>query len=80
MWLRCFRVESHFCCFICLCKLLRYAYSEEVGEESDDEEALSLTKGKQEGQGELSLVRQEKNARTDASSDEDDESDEDKRE
>ncbi|XP_058760967.1 uncharacterized protein LOC131634326 [Vicia villosa] len=58
----------------------RYAYSEEVGEESDDEEALSLTKGKQEGQGEISLVRQEKNARNDASSDEDDESDEDKRE
>lgn len=58
----------------------RYAYSEEVGEESDDEEVLSLTKGKQEGQGEISLVRQEKNARTDASSDEDDEPEEDKRE
>ncbi|WJX26246.1 hypothetical protein P8452_15197 [Trifolium repens] len=58
----------------------RYAYSEEVGEESDDEEAQSLTKGKQEGRGELSLVRQEKNVRNDASSDEDDESEEDKRE
>jgi hypothetical protein len=58
----------------------RYAYSEEVGEESDDEEAQSLTKGKQEGRGELSLVRQEKNVRNDASSDEDDKSEEDKRE
>lgn len=60
----------------------RYAYSEEVGEESDDEEALSLTKGKQEGKGELSLVRQEKNVGTDAFSDKDDEyeSEEDKRE
>lgn len=59
----------------------RYAYSEKVGEESDDEEAMSLTKGKQEGQGEISLVRQEKNGQTDASSDdEDDESEEDKRE
>jgi hypothetical protein len=52
-----------------------------VGEESDDEEAMSLTKGKQEGQGEISLVRQEKNGQTDASfDDEDDESEEDKRE
>lgn len=61
----------------------RYAYSEEVGEESDDEEALSLTKGKQEGKGELSLVRQEKNVGTDASSDQHEdeyESEEDKRE
>lgn len=59
----------------------RYAYSEEVGEESDDEEALSLTKGKQEGQGELSLVRQEKNVGTDVSfDDQDEESEEDKRE
>ncbi|KAK7328243.1 hypothetical protein VNO77_22346 [Canavalia gladiata] len=58
----------------------RYAYSEEVGEESDDEEAQSLTKGKQEGQGELSLVRQEKNAGIDGSFDQDDESEEDKRE
>ena len=58
----------------------RYAYSEEVGEDSDDEEAQSLTKGKQEGQVELSLVKQEKNVRSDASFDEEDESEEDKRE
>ncbi|KAL2342166.1 hypothetical protein Fmac_010106 [Flemingia macrophylla] len=58
----------------------RYAYSEEVGEESDDEEAQSLTKGKQEGQGELSLVRLEKNVGRDGSFDEEDESEEDKRE
>jgi hypothetical protein len=58
----------------------RYAYSEEVGEESDDEEAQSLTKGKQEGQGELSLVRQEKNTGADASFDQEDETEEDKRE
>ncbi|XP_027367589.1 transmembrane protein 87A [Abrus precatorius] len=58
----------------------RYAYSEEVGEESDDEESQSLTKGKQEGQGELSLVRQEKNGGTDGSFDQEDESEEDKRE
>lgn len=61
-------------------EMYRYAYSEEVGEESDDEEGQALTKGKQEGQGELSLVRQEKNGGTDASFDEDDESEEDKRE
>lgn len=58
----------------------RYAYSEEVGEDSDDEEAQSLTKGKQEGQGELSLVRQEKNVGHDGSFDEEDDSEEDKRE
>ncbi|XP_061337210.1 uncharacterized protein LOC133284231 [Gastrolobium bilobum] len=58
----------------------RYAYSGEVGEESDDEEAMSLTKGKHEGQGEVSLVRQEKNTGTDASFDQEDESEEDKRE
>lgn len=61
--------------------MYRYAYSEEVGEDSDDEEAQSLTKGKQEGQGELSLVRQEKNGGTDVSFDQEDESEEeDKRE
>ncbi|KAI4296270.1 hypothetical protein L6164_036243 [Bauhinia variegata] len=55
----------------------RYAYSEEVGEESDDEEAQSLTNGNPKG-GELSLVKQEKNGRSD---DEEDESEEeDKRE
>lgn len=60
--------------------MYRYAYSEEVGEESDDEEARSLTKGKHEDHGELSLVRQEKNGGTDGSFDGDDESEEDKRE
>ena len=49
----------------------RYAYSEEVGEESDDEEAQSLTKRKPESE----LVRQDRNS----GSDEDD-SEEDKRE
>ncbi|XP_016181205.2 transmembrane protein 87A [Arachis ipaensis] len=61
----------------------RYAYSEEVGEESDDEEAQSLTKGKHEGQGgELSMVKQEKNVGRDAHLDVDNESEEeeDKRE
>ncbi|KAK7302455.1 hypothetical protein RJT34_13345 [Clitoria ternatea] len=56
----------------------RYAYSEEVGEDSDEEEAQSLTRGKQEGQGEVNLVRQEKNV--DGSFDEEDDSEEDKRE
>lgn len=62
--------------------MYRYAYSEKVGEDSDDEEAQSLTKEKQEGQVELSLARQEKNVGTDGSFDqEDDESEEeDKRE
>ncbi|MCL7023017.1 hypothetical protein MKW94_020186 [Papaver nudicaule] len=36
----------------------RYAYSEEVGDESDDEESQSLTRGA--GGGDLSLVKQEK--------------------
>ncbi|KAK7246830.1 hypothetical protein RIF29_41700 [Crotalaria pallida] len=54
----------------------RYAYSE-VGDDSDDEESQSLTK---EGRGELSLVKQERNGRNDASFDGEDESDEDKRE
>ncbi|MED6119527.1 hypothetical protein PIB30_012718 [Stylosanthes scabra] len=61
----------------------RYAYSEEVGEGLDDEEAQALTKGKHEGQGgELSMVKQEKNVGRDAQFDEDDESEEeeDKRE
>ncbi|KAI9087176.1 hypothetical protein K1719_030811 [Acacia pycnantha] len=42
----------------------RYAYSDEVGEESDDEEAQSLTNGKP--QSELSLVKQEKNVADDS--------------
>jgi len=61
--------------------MYRYAYSEKVGEDSDDEEAQSLTKEKQEGQVELSLARQEKNVGTDGSLDQEDESEEeDKRE
>ncbi|KAF7842684.1 Transmembrane protein 87B [Senna tora] len=56
----------------------RYAYSEQVGEESDDEEAHSLTNSKQEA--EIGLVKQEKNVRNDESFDEDDDSEEDKRE
>lgn len=56
----------------------RYAYSEEVGEESDEEEAQSLTKTKREA--ELSSVRPEKNVRNDESFDDEDESEEDKRE
>ncbi|KAJ7946652.1 Transmembrane protein like [Quillaja saponaria] len=57
----------------------RYAYSEEVGEESDDEEAQSLTRSKLEG--EISLVNQEKNVGGgDGASDQDDGSEEDKRE
>lgn len=61
-----------------LLRMHRYAYSEEVGDESDDEEAQSLTKRKPEG--ELSLVKQEKNVGDDASFDQDDEPEEDKRE
>ncbi|KAJ9174599.1 hypothetical protein P3X46_013234 [Hevea brasiliensis] len=54
----------------------RYAYSEEVGEESDDEEAHSLTRGKTDG--DISLVeKKEKNAGT---TDVYDETEEDKRE
>ncbi|XP_054800638.1 uncharacterized protein LOC129304841 isoform X1 [Prosopis cineraria] len=44
----------------------RYAYSDEVGEESDDEEAQSLTNGKP--QSELSLAEQEKNVADDNAS------------
>ncbi|KAF2293747.1 hypothetical protein GH714_004460 [Hevea brasiliensis] len=52
-----------------------YAYSEEVGEESDDEEAHSLTRGKTDG--DISLVeKKEKNAGT---TDVYDETEEDKR-
>ncbi|PON50058.1 Lung seven transmembrane receptor-like [Trema orientale] len=59
----------------------RYAYSEEVGEDSDDEEAQSLTRGKSDG--DLSLVKQEKKekkARDEENYDEEDNSEEDKRE
>ncbi|CAL2236240.1 unnamed protein product [Prunus armeniaca] len=53
-----------------------YAYSEEVGEESDDEESQSLTRGKPEG--DIGLVKQENSGSTE-DLDEDD-SEEDKRE
>ena len=57
----------------------RYAYSEEVGEDSDDEEAQSLTKGNSEG--DLSLVKQEKEKNGDAENyDQDNDGEEDKRE
>ena len=47
----------------------------------DSKDLSSKAKGKQEGQGELSLVRQEKNGGTDVSFDQEDESEEeDKRE
>ncbi|XP_054779224.1 uncharacterized protein LOC129287096 [Prosopis cineraria] len=54
----------------------RYAYSEEVGDESDDEEARSLTKHETE----LSSVKLEKNVGNDESFDQEDEVEEDKRE
>ena len=52
--------------FIC-----RYAYSEEKGEEFDDEETQSLTRGMPEG--DISLAKQDNNS-------EEDEEEEDKRE
>ncbi|KAF6147946.1 hypothetical protein GIB67_001521 [Kingdonia uniflora] len=55
----------------------RYAYSEEVREDLDDEEAQSLTRGAPEG--DLSLVKQEINHNTDVFGLDDDE-EEDKRE
>ncbi|PPR97794.1 hypothetical protein GOBAR_AA22888 [Gossypium barbadense] len=56
----------------------RYAYSEDVGEEFDDEEAQSLTRGQSNGY--VSLVKQEQKNGNAAISDEEDESEEDKRE
>ncbi|KAF4384252.1 hypothetical protein F8388_010532 [Cannabis sativa] len=59
----------------------RYAYSEEVGENSDDEETQSLTRGKSDG--DVSLVKQEKKekkAGDEERYDEEDDSEEDKRE
>ncbi|TYG88162.1 hypothetical protein ES288_A13G273300v1 [Gossypium darwinii] len=56
----------------------RYAYSEDVGEEFDDEEAQSLTRG--QSNGDVSLVKQEQKNGNAAISDEEDESEEDKRE
>lgn len=59
----------------------RYAYSERAGDESDDEEAVSLTRGKPEG--DVSLVKLEKREKDDESNgtfDPEDESEEGKRE
>lgn len=56
--------------------MYRYAYSEEVETESDEEEAQFLTKHETE----LSSVKQERNVRKDDSFDEEDEEEEDKRE
>ncbi|KAL5563234.1 hypothetical protein UlMin_032981 [Ulmus minor] len=59
----------------------RYAYSEEVGEDSDEEEAQSLTSGKSEG--DLGLVKQEKKGKNVGETDdydEEDDAEEDKRE
>lgn len=56
----------------------RYAYSEKVGDESDEEEAQSLTNAQPEA--ELSSVKKEKNVGNGESSDQEDESEEDKKE
>jgi hypothetical protein len=48
-----------------------------VGEESDDEEAQSLTRGKEEG--DLSLVKLEKNVETNTILEREDDGEEDKR-
>ncbi|KAF8411820.1 hypothetical protein HHK36_004379 [Tetracentron sinense] len=55
-----------------------YAYSDEVGEEFDDEEAQSLTRGAPEG--DISLVKQEKNVGDNGVSDLENDTEEDKRE
>lgn len=68
--------------FICLtfsANPHRYAYSEEVGEESDDEEAHSLTRGKSDG--DIGLVEKKvQNGGTTDVYDQEDETEEDKRE
>ncbi|KAK8582635.1 hypothetical protein V6N13_069407 [Hibiscus sabdariffa] len=56
----------------------RYAYSEDVGEEYDDEEAQSLTRGQSDG--DVGLVKQERNNGNAGASDHEDETEEDKRE
>ncbi|KAK8626654.1 hypothetical protein V6N13_134288 [Hibiscus sabdariffa] len=56
----------------------RYAYSEDVGEEFDEEEAQSLTRG--QSNGDVSLVKQELKNGNAGISDEEDDSEEDKRE
>lgn len=58
--------------------MCRYAYSGEVGEEFDDEEAQSLTDGKPEG--DISLVKQQKNVANSTESDQEDDNEEGKRE
>lgn len=58
--------------------IVRYAYSEDVGEEFDDEEAQSLTRG--QSNGDVSLVKQEQKNGNAGISEEEDESEEDKRE
>ena len=72
------KAPSHIFCFdFLLSNIHRYAYSEEVGEESDDEEAQSLTRGKEEG--DLSLVKLEKNVETNTILEREDDGEEDKR-
>ncbi|OMO79935.1 Transmembrane receptor, eukaryota [Corchorus capsularis] len=56
----------------------RYAYSEDMGEEFDDEEAQSLTRGQPDG--DVGLVKQERKNGNAGLSDEEDDSEEDKRE
>ncbi|OMO92067.1 Transmembrane receptor, eukaryota [Corchorus olitorius] len=56
----------------------RYAYSEDMGEEFDDEEAQSLTRGQSDG--DVGLVKQERKNGNAGLSDEEDDSEEDKRE
>ncbi|XWS40310.1 hypothetical protein CRYUN_Cryun18bG0129600 [Craigia yunnanensis] len=56
----------------------RYAYKEDVGEEFDDEEAQSLTRGQPDG--DVSLVKQERKNGNASVSDKEDDSEEDKRE
>ncbi|KAM7250194.1 hypothetical protein ACFE04_022077 [Oxalis oulophora] len=53
----------------------RYAYSEQMGDDSEDEESQSLARGKADG--DVSLVKQERNGDV---SDEEDDDEEDKRE
>lgn len=50
-----------------MCFQIRYAYSDEVGEEGDEEEARSLTKGTSEG--DFNLVKQVKNEKIVGSTD-----------
>lgn len=56
----------------------RYAYSEDVRDEFDDEEAQSLTRGQSDG--DVNLVKQERNNGNAGVSDPEDDSEENKRE